>query len=62
MTSPIELPASYLPYEWAPPLAELSQRIGVPRESIIRFDQNVPPLPGVPQVPVGASFAPLTLS
>jgi histidinol-phosphate/aromatic aminotransferase/cobyric acid decarboxylase-like protein/imidazoleglycerol phosphate dehydratase HisB len=57
MTSPIELPASYLPYEWAPPLAELSERIGVPRESIIRFDQNVPPLPGVPQVPVGASFA-----
>ena len=24
---------------------------------MIRFDANVPPLPGVPQVPVGESFA-----
>jgi histidinol-phosphate/aromatic aminotransferase/cobyric acid decarboxylase-like protein/imidazoleglycerol phosphate dehydratase HisB len=57
MTSPIELPASYRPYQWAPPLAELSARIGLPPEAIIRFDQNVPPLPAVPQVPVGPSFA-----
>ena len=57
MTSPIELPASYKPYQWAPPLAELSARIGLPPEAIIRFDQNVPPLPAVPQVPVGPSFA-----
>jgi histidinol-phosphate/aromatic aminotransferase/cobyric acid decarboxylase-like protein/imidazoleglycerol phosphate dehydratase HisB len=57
MTTPIELPPSYRPYQWAPPLTELAERIGLPPEAIIRFDQNVPPLPGVPQVPVGASFA-----
>jgi histidinol-phosphate/aromatic aminotransferase/cobyric acid decarboxylase-like protein/imidazoleglycerol phosphate dehydratase HisB len=57
MTTPIELPASYRPYQWAPPLAELSAKLGLPPEAIIRFDQNVPSLPAVPQVPVGASFA-----
>ena len=57
MTSPVELPASYRPYQWAPPLAELAARHGLRPEQIIRFDQNVPPLPGVPQVPVGESFA-----
>ena len=30
---------------------------GCTRPQIIRFDQNVPPLPGVPQVPLGESFA-----
>src|SRR5262249_26297576 len=33
------------------------ERHGLRPEQIIRFDQNVPPLPGVPQVPVGESFA-----
>jgi histidinol-phosphate/aromatic aminotransferase/cobyric acid decarboxylase-like protein len=57
MTNPVELPATYRPYQWAPPLAELAERHGLRPEQIIRFDQNVPPLPGVPQVPVGESFA-----
>jgi histidinol-phosphate/aromatic aminotransferase/cobyric acid decarboxylase-like protein/imidazoleglycerol phosphate dehydratase HisB len=57
MTTPIELPPSYRPYQWAPPLAELSAQLGLPPQAIIRFDQNVPPLPGIPQAPVGASFA-----
>jgi histidinol-phosphate/aromatic aminotransferase/cobyric acid decarboxylase-like protein/imidazoleglycerol phosphate dehydratase HisB len=59
MTTPVELPASYRPYRWAPPLSELAARHGLRAEQIIRFDQNVPPLPGVPQVPVGRSFASL---
>ncbi len=29
----------------------------VPAAETLRFDQNVPPLPGVPQVPIGESFA-----
>jgi histidinol-phosphate/aromatic aminotransferase/cobyric acid decarboxylase-like protein/imidazoleglycerol phosphate dehydratase HisB len=57
MTSAVGLPASFAPYTWAPPLAEIAARTGLSPAEIIRFDQNVPPLPGVPQVPVGASFA-----
>ncbi len=43
----ITLPADFKPYEWTP---------AYPPE-ILRFDQNVPPLPGVPQVPIAESFA-----
>jgi hypothetical protein len=49
-------PTGFRPYEWAPPLEVIAARHGLPRQ-IIRFDQNVPPLPGVPQVPLGESFA-----
>ena len=45
------------PYVWAPPLDEVAARHGLHRAEVIRFDQNVPPLPGVPQVPLGESFA-----
>jgi len=41
------LPAGFAPYAWAP----------VQPPHVIRFDANTPPLPGVPQVPVGESFA-----
>ncbi len=57
MTTAIELPASFRPYRWAPSLAEVAERTGLRAEQIIRFDQNVPPLPGIPQVPIGESFA-----
>jgi histidinol-phosphate/aromatic aminotransferase/cobyric acid decarboxylase-like protein/imidazoleglycerol phosphate dehydratase HisB len=57
MTSAVELPAGFAPYVWAPTLAEIARRNGLRPEQVIRFDQNVPPLPGVPQVPLGASFA-----
>ena len=43
----IPLPAGFKPYEWTP---------AYPPETL-RFDQNVPPLPGVPQVPIAESFA-----
>ena len=51
------LPDGFAPYEWAPPLEEIAARHGLDPAEIIRFDQNVPPLPGVPQVPLGESFA-----
>jgi histidinol-phosphate aminotransferase len=51
------LPDGFRPYEWAPPLDEVAERHGLHPAEIIRFDQNVPPLPGVPQVPLGESFA-----
>jgi histidinol-phosphate aminotransferase len=51
------LPDGFEPYAWAPPLEEIAARHGLRPAEIIRFDQNVPPLPGVPQVPLGESFA-----
>jgi histidinol-phosphate aminotransferase len=51
------LPEGFQPYAWAPPTAEIAARHGLHPAAIIRFDQNVPPLPGVPQVPLGESFA-----
>jgi histidinol-phosphate aminotransferase len=51
------LPDGFHPYVWAPPTAEIAARHGLHPAAIIRFDQNVPPLPGVPQVPIGESFA-----
>ncbi len=57
MTPARPLPDGFKPYEWAPPLDQLAARHGLRPAQIIRFDQNVPPLPGVPQVPLGDSFA-----
>jgi histidinol-phosphate aminotransferase len=51
------LPDGFQPYAWATPTAEVAARHGLHPAEIIRFDQNVPPLPGVPQVPLGESFA-----
>jgi histidinol-phosphate aminotransferase len=51
------LPEGFRPYAWAPPTAEIAARHGLHPAEIIRFDQNVPPLPGIPQVPLGESFA-----
>ena len=45
--NPRALPDGFEPYVWAPERAP----------HVIRFDQNTPPLPGVPQVPLGESFA-----
>jgi histidinol-phosphate aminotransferase len=50
------LPDGFRPYDWAPPLDEIAERHGLHPAEIIRFDQNVPPLPGVPQMPLGESF------
>jgi histidinol-phosphate aminotransferase len=50
------LPDGFAPYAWAPSSAEVAARHGLRPEQVLRFDQNTPPVPGVPQVPLGESF------
>ena len=47
----------FAPYVWSAGVAEVAERHGVPREAVLKFDQNTPPLPGVPQVPLAHSMA-----
>ena len=47
----------FAPYAWAAAVDEVAARHGVPREAVLKFDQNTPPLPGVPQVPLAVSMA-----
>ncbi|HZG36442.1 MAG TPA: aminotransferase class I/II-fold pyridoxal phosphate-dependent enzyme [Gaiellaceae bacterium] len=54
---PRPLPDEYAAYAWAPTAADVAARHGLRPEQVLRFDQNTPPLPGVPQVPLGESFA-----
>jgi histidinol-phosphate aminotransferase len=42
---------------WAATADAVAARLGLRPEQVIRFDANVPPLPGVPAIPVGESFA-----
>ena len=53
------LPVSdgFQPYAWAPSSADVAARHGVPLESVLRYDQNTPPLPGVPLVPLADSMS-----
>jgi histidinol-phosphate aminotransferase len=51
------LPDGFRAYEWSPSSAEVAARHGVRQEQVLRFDQNTPPVPGVPQVPLAESFA-----
>ena len=55
--TPRETPAAFTPYRWATPLAEVARRHCLQAAQILRFDGNVPPLPGVPQIPLSESFA-----
>ncbi|HET6682975.1 MAG TPA: aminotransferase class I/II-fold pyridoxal phosphate-dependent enzyme [Gaiella sp.] len=47
----------FAPYRWAASIEEVAERHGVPREAVLKFDQNTPPLPGVPQVPLAESMS-----
>ncbi len=49
----------FAPYVWAAGVDEVAARHGLPREAVLKFDQNTPPLPGVPQVPLAVSMAQL---
>jgi histidinol-phosphate aminotransferase len=51
------LPDGFEPYVWASTAEAVARRRGLSPAAVIRFDANVPPLPGVPQVPLGESFA-----
>lgn len=55
--NPTALAEDYRPYAWAPSSEEVAARHGLRSEQVLRFDQNTPPLPGVPQVPLAESFA-----
>ena len=53
----VALAQGFRPYAWAPSSAEVAARHGLRPEQVLRFDQNTPTLPGVPQVPLAESFA-----
>ena len=57
--APIPLPDAFAPYKWAATVAEVAARHGLDASQVLKFDQNTPPFPGVPQVPLAASFATL---
>jgi histidinol-phosphate/aromatic aminotransferase/cobyric acid decarboxylase-like protein/imidazoleglycerol phosphate dehydratase HisB len=54
---PLPIASDFTAYVWAPTPAEVATRHGLRVEQILRFDQNTPALPGVPQVPLAESFA-----
>ncbi len=54
---PRPLPAGFTPYVWASTAEEVAARRGLRPAQVLRFDANVPALPGVPQVPLGESLA-----
>jgi histidinol-phosphate aminotransferase len=59
MTAARPLPDGFAPYIWARQVDEVAAANGLPISSVLRFDANVPPLPGVPPIPLGESFATL---
>lgn len=54
---PRPVPEGFAPYVWAATAEEVAARHGLRPEQVIRFDANVPPLPGIPQLPLSESFA-----
>ena len=50
---------AFTPYAWAATVEEVAARHGLDPVQVLKFDQNTPPLPGVPQVPLAESFATL---
>ena len=55
----VPLPAAFTPYRWSATVADVAARHGLDPVQVLKFDQNTPPLPGVAQVPLAASFATL---
>ena len=55
----IPVPDEFAAYVWSAGIAEVAARHGLSPAQILKFDQNTPPLPGVPQVPLAESFATL---
>ena len=55
--TPRSLPDGFAAYRWTATAAEVARKRGIDSTAVIRFDANVPPLPGVPRIPVGESFA-----
>jgi histidinol-phosphate aminotransferase len=59
MTLARPLADGFAPYVWARTAAQVAAANGLSEAEVLRFDANVPPLPGVPVVPLGESFAAL---
>jgi histidinol-phosphate aminotransferase len=55
--SAVALPEGFRAYAWSPSSAEVAARHGLRPEQVLRFDQNTPPVPAVPQAPLAESFA-----
>jgi imidazoleglycerol-phosphate dehydratase/histidinol-phosphatase len=55
--TPRPLPDGFAAYKWTATAEEVARRRGLDPAAVIRFDANVPPLPGVPRIPIGESFA-----
>jgi imidazoleglycerol-phosphate dehydratase len=53
------LAEGFAPYIWARTASEVAAAHDLALSEVLRFDANVPPLPGVPAVPLGESFASL---
>ncbi len=54
---PVPLASDFSAYVWAPSSKTVAERHGLRPEQVLRFDQNTPPVPGVPQIPLAESFA-----
>jgi histidinol-phosphate aminotransferase len=54
---PWPLPDGFAAYRWTPTAEDVARRRGLDPASVIRFDANVPSLPGVPSIAIGESFA-----
>ncbi|MEP6893851.1 MAG: aminotransferase class I/II-fold pyridoxal phosphate-dependent enzyme, partial [Gaiellaceae bacterium] len=54
---PVPLAADFSAYAWASSSDAVAELHGLRPEQILRFDQNTPSLPGVPQIPLAESFA-----
>ena len=59
MTGPRTLPDGFEPYVWARQVDDVAAAHGLSPAEVLRFDANTPPLPGVPRIPIGDSFAAL---
>ncbi len=52
----LPLGPGFAPYAWTDPPDVVAERHGLRRECILRFDQNTPPVSGVPQLPLAATM------
>lgn len=54
---PRPVPSGFQPYVWASTVEDVARRWSLSSAQVLRFDANVPALPGVPAVALGPSFA-----
>lgn len=59
VTLALDVAPTFSPYVWAPTVHEVAARHRLPASAVLKFDQNTPPVPGVPQIPLAESFASL---